>query len=1165
MDELLPVVTATLSTPDEVADAIERALGDGVALLVLDADLEPAAQYVVELQCKAIGAPVALLGVLAGDTVLGYTPMRLSPLGDEHIDRLHEILAKHGTPNSNRGPSGKYPAPGRTGDWKPGRTSPDAEAEEELDLLVGRTLGGGKYLIEERLGGGAMGRVYRARHLALQKPIAIKVLHRKFQKDPQFAERFHREALAASSLDHPNVMRVLDFGDERGLLYIAMELLSGRDLRTILEEEGKLGTGRAVEIMSQVCAALAVAHETGIVHRDIKPENIVVIAGRDDEGRLVEQIKVCDFGIAAVSTPARGAHEARATGTSGRKLTEEGALCGTPEYMAPEQARGGDVDARADLYACGVMLYEIVTGQVPFTGPDYISVLVAHASLAPRPPSSVDPSVDHALEQVILKALAKEVLLRHQSARELRTDLRSSLLAATVFEVEMEMPVGKPPETEPPTRRSGTFVLERELSAGPLEAPASQFAELFVAFTSAVARSSYYERGHPEFVRAMSRLVSTMGPPLANRGEISFARLDLPNGAVDLQVMTGTGELLELKRALPVGVASAHGPRLAEFFVRRNLLCVTLQEGIDPEEIADCVQLLCGPEETVEQLRSQFLALGLPHVSVLFVPDLLGRERRLPWQVELCIARLARDLSALPSRRGLDRGSLRQAQTESMQNVLRTLRTADQVRSVLANADLISASTRQALETAQHRDLDVTNAVVYATPQKLAVKLGSLLLSELEPDAAHAAHAAQGETGRRPSLSHGPHGPSARRLVELLARRFVEQRTIESDEVLRTIHERALISSDDLPADLRAWVRAEHHTGSLTRDPDDLLRALDVDGDDHYTAALHTAGLAMRAMARRGDAVPLFVVVTRLEQLARGAREGERTRAAQASRTLQSIAEPEVLSAIADVFLAGPGDIRPSARGILLAIGEPGARALTAARERSTEKIGRGRFVEAMRELGARSLPVLLATLKPLDASTEPTLLEDLLRAVPELRDDNVGAEVSRFVQHPAVPVRRAATSAVTSLWQLRAKPLLLAAIDDVDEGVRLSAISGLKKIGAIDLEAVKRVSKVLAAPSNVSDELRAVAAAALGVSQLAARAEAVSVLSRALEPRSRSVVAMLRGVEPASDSTILVETIARSLVAIGGEEGRKAVEKRASKSGPELKAKLTAILRAHG
>jgi len=1154
VDELLPVVTSTLNTPEEVADVVERALGDGVALLVLDEAPELSARYVVEVTCKALPEPLTLLGEVAGETVLGYTPMRLSPLGDDQIDVLHGLLEKHAVkqPTSVRGPSGKYPAPGRTGDFKVNRSNTTAPGEDDDDLstevddpLLSTTLGGGKYLVEATLGGGAMGRVYRARHLALEKPIAIKVLHKKFQKDPQFATRFHREALAASRLDHPNVMRVIDFGDEDGVLYIAMELLTGRDLRTILGEDGVLEPKRAIEIMSQVCAGLAVAHEFGIVHRDIKPENIVITGARDDEGNLVELVKVCDFGIAAVSS----AEDARAISIGGRKLTEDGAICGTPEYMAPEQARGGDVDARADLYACGVMLYEMVTGQVPFTGPDFVSVLVAHATLDPRPPRSIDPRLDRRLEQVILRALAKNPAARQQSVRELRSELRAALESAPAFDDSVNLDVAARMSEPPPTHRSEPSLAaapRAELFAGPLDEPSAQFPEFFVAFTAAVARTSYYERGHPEFVRAMSRLQSTMGPPLAGRGEITFARLDLPTGGVDLQLLTGIGELLELRRALPAGVASSHGPRLAEVFVRRHLVTVTIKEGIDGNEMSDCVELLCGPEVPVETLRQQFLSRGLSHVSVLFAADLLGRDRRLPWQVDLCISRLARDLRALPLLRGLDTAGLRRVRTQLIGDVLRVLRGADQVRMLLANSDLIASSTRHIAELA---DLDLAVAIVNAIPHKLAVRLASIIMSELEIDG----------IGGRGSASQGP---SARRLIQLLGERFIKQRTVESDDVLRVFHERAMVNYDELPADLQNYVRAEHQAGTLTKDPDQILRALDVPSDADYQAALHTVGLAMRMLARRGEALPLYVIVTRLEQLARGAKDEGSSRAGLALRTLRSLADSEVLAKIAEVLLTGQADVRPSARGILLVAGEPGARALVEARERSPEKVGRGRFVEAMRELGPRATTVLTEALKRSDAAGDPALLEDLLRAIPETRDDALGTEVTRFLAHAAPPVRRAATAAISSLWHLRSKHALLGGVDDADEGVRIAAIAGLKKIGAIDVEAVKRLGKLLQHGAPGSDELRAVAAAALGVTQLAARAEAMAILLKAIEPRSRSVVSMFRGDAAESDSTILVETIARALVAVGGDDGRKAVEKRASKSGAELKAKLSAILR---
>ncbi|MEZ4307111.1 MAG: protein kinase [Polyangiaceae bacterium] len=221
------------------------------------------------------------------------------------------------------------------------------------DPLLGRKLGGGKYVISALIGAGGAGSVYRAHHVMLQKDIAIKVMHPSLRKDPTFGARFHSEALAASKLDHPNVLRVLDFGEEPdGLLYIVMELLVGTELRALLWQ-GRMPLVRALDLVCQICAALSAASEVGIVHRDIKPENVVITASRDDEGDAVDLVKVCDFGLATIArTDAAGSGEHRAASY----------IAGTPDYMSPEQARGEELDGRSDIYAVGVLLYELMTG-----------------------------------------------------------------------------------------------------------------------------------------------------------------------------------------------------------------------------------------------------------------------------------------------------------------------------------------------------------------------------------------------------------------------------------------------------------------------------------------------------------------------------------------------------------------------------------------------------------------------------------------------------------------------------------------------------------------------------------------------------------------------------------------------------------------------------------
>jgi serine/threonine-protein kinase len=288
-----------------------------------------------------------------------------------------------------------------------------AEREGE-ELLVGRALAGGKLKIEQLIGRGGVGAVYKARHRELKMPVAVKVLRESFQHDIDFCRRFYAEALAASRLDHPNVTRVIDFGQEPdGLLYLAMEYLDGVELRSVIHEAGPLPTERIVEIVAQVCAGLSHAHARGIVHRDIKPENLVLMPGQDDDGRRIEVVKVCDFGIAQ--------HRAL------RRMGDEGSVAGTPEYMSPEQCRGDELDERSDVYAVGVVLYELATGQIPFRAERPQSILNKHQFTPPPPPSQIRADVDPTLEAIILKALAKEPADRQQSMRELRAELRDVL------------------------------------------------------------------------------------------------------------------------------------------------------------------------------------------------------------------------------------------------------------------------------------------------------------------------------------------------------------------------------------------------------------------------------------------------------------------------------------------------------------------------------------------------------------------------------------------------------------------------------------------------------------------------------------------------------------------------------------------------------------------
>jgi hypothetical protein len=276
------------------------------------------------------------------------------------------------------------------------------------DPLCGRTIGG-KYVLDSVIGTGAIGIVFKASHRDLGRTVAIKVLNPRYQGDADLLAVFRTEARAASQLEHPHVARVYDFGQESdGLVYIVMEYLSGYTLGSVLAARRKLTSARAVDVMMQVCAALSAAHERGIVHRDVKPDNIVLVPAQDDEGRPVEIVKVCDFGIAALATT----------------RDDQGLAAGTPQYMAPEQTTGLAPKPSADVYGCGVVLYEMLAGEVPFTDAQAYRILMKHRSEAPRRPTLLEPTISPELELLVLKCLEKEPERRYQSARELRVELR---------------------------------------------------------------------------------------------------------------------------------------------------------------------------------------------------------------------------------------------------------------------------------------------------------------------------------------------------------------------------------------------------------------------------------------------------------------------------------------------------------------------------------------------------------------------------------------------------------------------------------------------------------------------------------------------------------------------------------------------------------------------
>src|ERR1700751_5719597 len=285
----------------------------------------------------------------------------------------------------------------------PRTPTPTSALRNQQPVLESGAILAGRYEILDTLGEGGMGAVYKARDLELDRMVALKVIRPELAKHPAIIERFKKELLLSQRVTHRNVIRIYDLGEGDGVKFITMEFVEGQDLRSLIFERKKLPPEESVAIMEQVCLALDAAHSVGVIHRDLKPQNIM----RDKTGRIL----VMDFGLART--------------LEGDGMTQTGALVGTMDYMSPEQALGKELDQRSDLFALGLIFYELLTGKMPYKAESVVASLLKRTQERAAPVSSHDNTIPQALSSIVSRSLEPDVKLRYQSAAEILNDLNA--------------------------------------------------------------------------------------------------------------------------------------------------------------------------------------------------------------------------------------------------------------------------------------------------------------------------------------------------------------------------------------------------------------------------------------------------------------------------------------------------------------------------------------------------------------------------------------------------------------------------------------------------------------------------------------------------------------------------------------------------------------------
>ncbi|WP_108669743.1 Stk1 family PASTA domain-containing Ser/Thr kinase [Peribacillus acanthi] len=284
-------------------------------------------------------------------------------------------------------------------------------------MLIGKRIYG-RYKIIDMVGGGGMANVYLAQDMILEREVALKILRMDFSNDEEFIRRFNREAQSATSLAHPNIVSIYDVGEEDDIYFIVMEYVKGLTLKQYIQKNHPIPVEKTLDIMSQITAAISHAHQNGIIHRDIKPQNILI----DDHGN----VKITDFGIAMA--------------LSATSITQTNAVLGSVHYLSPEQARGGMANKKSDIYSLGIVMFELLTGRLPFSGESAVSIALKHLQSETPFPSRWNPSIPQSVENIVLKATAKDSFHRYNSVEDMRDDIRTALIPERMREKPFIIP-----------------------------------------------------------------------------------------------------------------------------------------------------------------------------------------------------------------------------------------------------------------------------------------------------------------------------------------------------------------------------------------------------------------------------------------------------------------------------------------------------------------------------------------------------------------------------------------------------------------------------------------------------------------------------------------------------------------------------------------------------